>query len=122
MPTETQEETLQPESLEKQDTSIKQVHAIQDQDSKPLQAQNIWEIKVTEAKDTFDTQIQDDSTDPQHNDEECDLDIPDDQTSKASQEDNYHTAMMTSNMTEYNLATQLTNHSCQEAFEYQSQR
>ena len=31
--------------------------------------------------------------DPQHNDEECDSDIPDDQTSKALQEDNYHTAI-----------------------------
>ena len=90
---ETQEETLQLESLETQDTSVKQVHTIQDQDSKPLQAQNIGEIKVPEAQDTTDTQIQDDSTDSQHNDEECDLDIPDDQTSKASQEDNYCTAI-----------------------------
>ena len=39
IPAETQEETLQLESLETQDTCIKQVHTIQDQDSKPLQAQ-----------------------------------------------------------------------------------
>ena len=91
IPAETQEETLQLESLETQDTSIKQVHTIQDQNSEPLQAQNIGEIKETEAQDTIDTQIQDDGTDPQHNNEECDLDIPDDQTSKALQEDNYHT-------------------------------
>ena len=37
--------------------------------------------------------MQDDGTDSQHNDKECDPDIPDDQTSKASQEDNYHTAI-----------------------------
>ena len=57
MQVETQEETLQPESLETQDTGVKQVHTIQDQDSKPLQAQNIGEIKVTEPQDTSDTQI-----------------------------------------------------------------
>ena len=32
IPEETQEETLQPESLETQDTSIKQVNTMQDQD------------------------------------------------------------------------------------------
>ena len=93
IPAETQEETLQPESLETQDTSIKQVYTIQDQDSEPLQAQNIGEIKVPEANNITDTQIQDDSTDSQHNDEEHDLDIPDDQTSTASQENNYCTAI-----------------------------
>ena len=81
------------ESLETQDTSIKQVHTIQDQNSKPLQAQNIGEIEVPAAQDTSDTQIQDNGTDSQLNDEECDPDIPDDQTSKASQEDNYCTAI-----------------------------
>ena len=40
-PAETQEETLQLESLETQDTGIKQVNIMQDQDSKPLQVQNI---------------------------------------------------------------------------------
>ena len=70
-------ETLQPGSLQRQDTSVKQVHTIQDQDSKPLQAQNIEKIKVTEAQDTTDTQIQDDGTDPQHRDEEHNPDIQD---------------------------------------------
>ena len=51
------------------------------------------EIEVPDAQDTSDIQIQDDGTDSQHNDKECDPDIPDDQTSKASQEDNYHTAI-----------------------------
>ena len=56
IPAETQEETLQLESLELQDTCIKQVNTIQDQDSKPLQAQNIWETEVPDAQDTSDTQ------------------------------------------------------------------
>ena len=93
IPAETQEETLQPESLETQATSIKQVHTIQDQDSKPLQAQNIGEIEVADTQDTSDTQIQDDGTASQLNNEEHDPDIPDDQTSKALQEDNFHTAI-----------------------------
>ena len=70
---------------------FKQVHTIQDQDSEPLQAQNIG--KVPEAQDTINTQIQDDGTDSQINDEEHDPNIPDDQTSKALQEDNYCTAI-----------------------------
>ena len=92
-PAETQEETLQPESLEIEDTGIKQVSPMQDQDSKSLQAQNIGETEVPDAQDASDTQIPDDGTDPLLNGEECDPDIPDDQTSKALQQDNYHTAI-----------------------------
>ena len=62
IPAETQEETLQPESSETQDTGIKQVHTIQDQNSKPLQAQNIGVIEVPDTQDTSDIQIQDDGT------------------------------------------------------------
>ena len=90
---ETQEETLLLESLETEDTSVKQVNTIQDQDSEPLQAQNIGETGVPGIQDTSDTPIQDDGADSQLNDEKCNPDIPDDQTSKASQEDNYHTAI-----------------------------
>ena len=93
IPAETHEETLQLESLETQDTSVKQVNTIQDQDSEPLQAQNIREMEVPDVQDTSDTQIQDFGTDSQLNDEEHNPDIPDDQTSKASQEDNYCTAI-----------------------------
>ena len=64
-----------------------------DQDSKSLHAQNIGETEVPDTQDTSDTQIQDDSADSQLSAEECDPDILDDQTSKASQEDNYHTAI-----------------------------
>ena len=92
-PAEIQEETLQPESLEIQDTGMKQVNPMQDQDSESLQAQNIGETEVPDAQDTSDTQIQDDGTDSQLNGKDCDPDMPDDQTSKALQEDNYHTAI-----------------------------
>ena len=52
IPVETQEETLQPESLETQDTGINHDHTIYDQDSKHLQAQNIEEIEVLDTQDT----------------------------------------------------------------------
>ena len=70
IPAETQEETLHLESLETQDTGIKQVHTIQDPDSEPLQAQNIGETEVPDAQDTTDIQIQDNGTDSQLNDKE----------------------------------------------------
>ena len=66
---------------------------MQDQDSESLQAHNIGETEVPDAQDTSDTQIPDDGTDSQLNGEEGDPDIPDNQTSKASQEYNYHTAI-----------------------------
>ena len=56
-PAETQEETLQAESLEIQDTSIKQVNSMEDQDSKSLQAQNIGETEVPDAQGTSNSQI-----------------------------------------------------------------
>ena len=92
-PTEMQEETLQLEFLDTEDTSINQVHPMQDQDSESLQAQNLGETEVPDTQDTSDTQIQDEGTDSQLSGEVCDPDIPDHQTSKASKEDNYHTAI-----------------------------
>ena len=52
---ETQEETLQLEFLEIQDTGIKQVNPMPDQDSESLQAQNIGETEVPDTQDTSDT-------------------------------------------------------------------
>ena len=92
-PPEMQEETLQPESLETEDTSIKQVNPMQDQDFESLQAQNIGETEVPDVQDTNDTEIQDDGTDSQFIGKQLNPDIPDDQISRASQEDNYHTAI-----------------------------
>ena len=58
-----------------------------------MQAQNIGETEVPDTRDTSDTQIPDDGPDSQLNGEKGNPDILDDQTSKASQEDNYHTAI-----------------------------
>ena len=83
-PVEIQEETLQPESVEIEDTNMKQEDPTPGQDSESLQAQNREENKVPDAKDTSDTQVQDDDTDSQVNGEQPDPDIPDDQTLRAS--------------------------------------
>ena len=84
-----QEETLQLKSLETEDTGIKQVNPMQDQDSKSLKAQNIGETEVPDAQDTSDMQVQGDGIDSQINGKQPDPDIPDDQISRASQEDIY---------------------------------
>ena len=103
-----QEETLQLESLETEDTSIKHVNPMSGQDSESLQAQNIEENEVPEVQYTTDMQVQEDGMDSQVNGEQPDPDIPDDQTLRASQEDNYQTA--------------IDDDSCQEASEYPLQR
>ena len=84
-----QEETLKPESLETEDTSMKQVDPTPGQDSESLQAQNMEENDIPDAEDASDMQVQDDHTDSQAYGEQPDPDIPDDQTLRASQEDNY---------------------------------
>ena len=48
---------------------------------------------VPDAEYTSDMQVQDDNTDSQINGEQPNPDIPDDQTLRVSQEDNYHTAI-----------------------------
>ena len=88
-PTEMQEDILQLESLETEDTSMKQVDPTPGQDSESLQAQNREENEVPDAEDTSNMQVQDDDTDSQVNGKQPDPDIPDDQTSRAWQEDNY---------------------------------
>ena len=93
IPAEMQKETLQPESLEIEDTGMKQVDPTPSQDSESLQVQNREENEVPDAKDTSNTQVKDDDTDSQVNGEQPDPDIPDDHTSRASQEDNYHMAI-----------------------------
>ena len=90
---ETQEETLQPESLETEDTSVNQTDPTQGQDPVSVQAQNMEENEVPVAKDTSDQQVQVGNTDSQVNDKQQDPNIPEDQTSRASQCDNYQTAI-----------------------------
>ena len=50
------------------------------------------ENEIPDAKDTSNMQVQDSDTDSQANGEQPDPDIPDDQTSRTSQEDNCRTA------------------------------
>ena len=88
-PAEMEEETLQLESLEIEDTRMKQVDPTPGQGSESLQAQNREGNEVPDADDSSDMQVQDDDTDSQVNGEQPDPDIPDDETLRASQEDNY---------------------------------
>ena len=88
-PAETQEESLQLESLETEDTSMKQADPTQGQALASVQALNMEENEVPDAKDTNDMQVQGGNTDSQVNEEQQDPDIPEDQTSRASQDDNY---------------------------------
>ena len=95
---DTQEETLQLECLETEDTGIKQVYTPGHQNAGPTQVQNTGDIDERTAQDIIGNQIQDDGTNPKNNDykyisEEHDPVIPDDQTSKASQDDNYCTVI-----------------------------
>ena len=78
-----QKETLQLESPETEDTSLKQA------DPTYVQAQDIEENVVPVAEDTSEQQVQVANTDSQVDDEQQDPDIPEDQTSRASKDDNY---------------------------------
>ena len=78
-----QEETLQPESLETEDTGMKQA------DPTDVQVQDVEENDVPVAEDTSEQQVQVANTVSQVDDEQQDPDIPKDQTSGASQDDNY---------------------------------
>ena len=88
---ETQEELCN-QSLGTKDTCVKQADPTQDQDPTSVQAQNMEENKVPDAKDTSDMQVHIGNIDSQINDEQQDLDIPEDQMSRASQDNNYQTA------------------------------
>ena len=67
---ETQEETLQLEFLETKDTGVKQADLTQGQDPMSVQAQNMEENQVPNAKDTSDMQVQVGNTDSQVNEEQ----------------------------------------------------
>ena len=89
---DTQEETLQLESLETEDTSFKMVDTQQDQNTGPTEVQNTGDI------DIITSQIEDDGTNQEsdgddYRSDDQDPAMPDDQTSKASQEDNYCTTI-----------------------------
>ena len=72
---------------------MKQVDPTPGQDSESLQAQNREENEVPDVEDTSNMQVQDDDTDSQVYGEQPDPDIPDNQTLRMLQEDNYQTAI-----------------------------
>ena len=85
--TELQENTQQPESPEIKDTCMKQV------DPMNIQAQDGKENDEAVEEDTSEQQAQVTNTDSQVDEEQQYPDVPEDQTSRASQDDNYQTAI-----------------------------
>ena len=88
---DTQEETLQPESSKIEDTSTRQVYPSEDQNVGPTEAQNIEHINERAVLDSIDGQIEEDGSTPENNDQ--DPAMQDERMFKASQDDNYHTAI-----------------------------
>ena len=95
---DTQEETLQPESSEIEDTGIKQVDTQEDQNTGPTEVQNTGNTDERVIPDLIDSQTEEDGTTPENDGDDYisndqDPTMQDDQTSKASQDDNYCTAI-----------------------------
>ena len=94
---DTQEETLQPESSEIEDTSVKKANTQEDQNTVPIEAQNIGDADERAVPDSIGNKIEEGCTTPENNGDDYlssdqDPTMQDDQTSKASQDDNYQTA------------------------------
>ena len=95
---DTQEETLQPESSEIEDTGIKKVDTQEDRNIRPTEVQNIVDADERAVPDSIVSQIEKDGTTPENDADDYISDDQDpvmqaDQTSKASQDDNYCTAI-----------------------------
>ena len=72
---------------------MKQADPTQGQDPTSVQAQNMAENEVPAAKDTNNMQVLGGNTESQVNEGEQDLGIPEDQTFRTLQDDNYRTAI-----------------------------
>ena len=95
---DTQEETLQPESSQVEDTGIKKVDTQGDQNTGPTEVQNTGDADDRAVPDLNGSQIEEDGTTPDDDGDDYisnnqDPVMQDDQTSKASQDDNYCTAI-----------------------------
>ena len=95
---DTQEEILQLESSEIEDTGIKKVDIPEDQNTGPTEVQNIGDANKRVVPDSIGSQIEEDGTTPENDGDDYISDdqdpvTQDDQMSKASQDDNYHTAI-----------------------------
>ena len=84
---ELQDNTLQPESPEMEDTGIQQVDSIN------VQTQDTEENAKLVEVDTSEQQAQVANTDSQVDEVQQEPEIPEDQISRASQDDNYRTAI-----------------------------
>ena len=137
MQADTQEETLQLESSEIEDTSIKKVDTQEDQNTVPTknqntgptEAQNTGDINERAVPDSIDSQIEEDGTTPENDSDDYIF------MTKILQCKMIRClkhpkmtiiilplTMMMILMTQYSLATQSPNHSCQEVSEYPLQR
>ena len=95
---DTEEETLQLESSEIEDTSIKKVDTQEDQITGPTAVQNTGDADERAVPDLIECQTEENGTIPENNGEDYISSdqypvMQDDQTSKASQDDNYCTAI-----------------------------
>ena len=95
---DTQEETLQPESSEIEDTSIKKVNTQEDQNTGPTEVQNTGDTDERAVPDLIGSQIEEDGTTPENDGDDYisddqDPEMQDDKTSKVFQDDNHCTAI-----------------------------
>ena len=95
---DTQEETLQLDSSEIEDTSVKKVNTQEYQITGPTEVQNTGDTDERVVPDLIDSQTEENGTTLENNgnyytSDDQDPTIQDDQTSKASQDDNYCTAI-----------------------------
>ena len=125
---DTQEETLQPESSEIEDTGINKVDTQEDQITGPTEVQNTGDTDERALLELIDNQTEEDGTTPENDGDDYisddqDLTKQDDQTSKASQDDNYCTAIGDDDLDDtVQFGNPVTGHSCQEVSEYPPQR
>ena len=97
---DTQEETLQLESSEPEDTGVKKVDSLRGQNTGPTEAQTTSDTDEREVQNLHSVQIKDKGT-TQENEgddyisdgQDIDTAVQDDQMSRASQDDNYCTAI-----------------------------
>ena len=97
---DTQEETLQLESSEIEDTGDKKVDTQEDQNIGPTEVQNTGDTDERAVPDLNGSQIEENGTTPDNDrddymsyDQDINPAMQDDQTSRASQDNNYHTAI-----------------------------
>ena len=97
---DTQEKPLQLESSETEDTGVKKVDIPGDQNTGPTEVQNTSDTEERVVPDSKGDQIEDNGTTPNNDrddyisdDQDINIAVQDNQMSRVSQDDNYHTAI-----------------------------